>query len=504
MQHRSRSMIGFSLLVGASVLMAATAAKRTADVSLASLDLAKMRVHAVGGGRGGAPPQNVAQANKAIDGRAIHLGGTEFAQGVGTRATSVLFVSLAGGADRFTAMVGADDGIKTLVLQVKPAEGNRAVAANWADAKFVVSGQAPMAMDVPFEPREILTPVPGPAPRINGPSLTGVTPGHDVLYKIPVTGTRPMTYSVSKLPTGLTLDAASGIIHGTIAVRGRYPVTFTAKNSAGSASKPFTFVAEGQLSLTPAMGWNSWNAYGRAVSDSLARAAADAMVSKGLIDHGWAYVNLDDGWERSAREADPLYEGPVRAPDGTMLTNTKFPDMKGLGDYIHAKGLKYGIYSGPGPTTCQRLEASWQHELQDFQTFASWGVDYLKYDWCGFSSVLAAGETNTQMDAFELNLVTNDEVLGVHQDALGKAADRVARDGEREVWSRPLSDGSLAVGLFNRDEMDMPVTVTWEQLGIKGEHTVRDLWRQKDVGSFDGEFSRVVPRHGTLFVRVSR
>ena len=114
------------------------------------------------------------------------------------------------------------------------------------------------------------------------------------------------------------------------------------------------------------MGWNSWNAYGRAVSDSLARAAADAMVSKGLIDHGWTYVNLDDGWERSAREADPLFEGPVRAPDGTMLTNKKFPDMKALGDYIHGKGLKFGIYSGPGPTTCQRLEASWQHEAAGF------------------------------------------------------------------------------------------------------------------------------------------
>jgi hypothetical protein len=100
-----------------------------------------------------------------------------------------------------------------------------------------------------------------------------------VLYKIPVTGVRPITYAATGLPRGLTLDAGAGIIRGTIARRGRYPVTFTAKNSAGSASKTFTFVAEGQLSLTPAMGWNSWNVYGRAVSDSLARAAADAMVS---------------------------------------------------------------------------------------------------------------------------------------------------------------------------------------------------------------------------------
>ena len=123
--------------------------------------------------------------------------------------------------------------------------------------------------------------------------------------------------------------------------------------------------------------------------------------------------------------------------------------------------------------------------------------------WTLLASPLLLGNDLTQMDDFELNLVTNDEVLAVHQDPLGKPADRVARNGELEVWSRPLTDGSLAVGLFNRDEMDMPVSVKWSELGIKGKHTVRDLWRQKDVGKFDGEFSRVVPRHGTLFVKVS-
>ena len=671
-------------IFGGIVLLvtAAGATSRRADVPLGSLDLAKMRVQP-GGGRGG--QQTVAQANKSIDGNPIRIGGKEFAVGVGTRANSVLFVQLNGGAEHFAATVGADDnpiqappgatgqppapppptpivfravgdgrvlhvskpvsrgdapepfdvdlrGIRTLVLQVTQVDVVRPVVADWADAKFTVSGTAPVAIGIPVEPREILTPKPGPAPRNNGPSLTGVTPGHDVLYKIPATGAAPITYGAANLPNGLTLDPATGIIRGTIAARGRHPVTLTAKNSAGSASKPFTFVAEGQLALTPAMGWNSWNAYGRAVSDSLARAAADAMVSKGLIDHGWTYVNLDDGWERSARESDPLFEGPVRAPDGTMLTNKKFPNMKALGDYIHGKGLKFGIYSGPGPTTCQRLEASWQHEVQDFRTFANWGVDYLKYDWCGYSSVLASGETNqqlavlkrpyqvgrasldrvprdivyslcqygwgnvwewgaepgiagnswrttgditdtwesmagigfqqvghskyaspghwndpdmlvigkvgwgprlrdsrltpneqyvhitlwsllasplllgndlTQMDDFEVNLVTNDEVLGVHQDPLGKSADRISKKDMLEVWSRPLADGSLAVGLFNRDEMDMKVAVAWSELGITGKQKVRDLWRQKDLGTFDGEFSTLVPRHGTVFVKVT-
>jgi alpha-galactosidase len=123
--------------------------------------------------------------------------------------------------------------------------------------------------------------------------------------------------------------------------------------------------------------------------------------------------------------------------------------------------------------------------------------------WTLLASPLLLGNDMTQMDEFELNLVTNDEVLAVHQDPLGKTADRVSRVNELEVWARPLADGSLAVGLFNRDEMDMPVRVTWAELGIKGKQVVRDLWRQKDLGTFEGELSRMVPRHGTVFVKLT-
>jgi alpha-galactosidase len=123
--------------------------------------------------------------------------------------------------------------------------------------------------------------------------------------------------------------------------------------------------------------------------------------------------------------------------------------------------------------------------------------------WTLLASPLLLGNDLTQMDDFELNLVTNDEVLAVHQDALGKAADRVSRNGELEVWARPLADGSVAVGLFNRDEMDMPVGVSWADLGINGPQRVRDLWRQKDLGTFEREFSSVVPRHGALLVKVT-
>jgi alpha-galactosidase len=130
------------------------------------------------------------------------------------------------------------------------------------------------------------------------------------------------------------------------------------------------------LAKTPPMGWNSWNLFRGRVDDKLVREIADAMVTSGMKKAGYIYVNIDDTWEAESRD-----------PQGNMLTNSKFPDMKALADYVHSKGLKIGIYSSPGPTTCQQYEGSYGHEEQDAKTFAAWGIDYLKYDWCGASRV---------------------------------------------------------------------------------------------------------------------
>ncbi|MBZ5586396.1 MAG: glycoside hydrolase family 27 protein [Acidobacteriia bacterium] len=113
------------------------------------------------------------------------------------------------------------------------------------------------------------------------------------------------------------------------------------------------------LAKTPPMGWNSWNLFAGRVDDKLVREMADAMITSGMKKAGYIYVNIDDTWEGESRDAK-----------GNMTTNTKFPNMKALSDYVHSKGLKIGIYSSPGPTTCQH-----------------WGIDYLKYDWCGASRV---------------------------------------------------------------------------------------------------------------------
>jgi alpha-galactosidase len=130
-------------------------------------------------------------------------------------------------------------------------------------------------------------------------------------------------------------------------------------------------VPDNGLAKTPPMGWNSWNKFAGRVDDATVRSIADAIDRNGMKDAGYLYINIDDTWE-AGRDAQ-----------GNMLTNKKFPDMKALADYVHSKGLKLGIYSTPGPDTCAGYEGSYGHEAQDARTFAKWGIDYLKYDWCG-------------------------------------------------------------------------------------------------------------------------
>jgi alpha-galactosidase len=136
-------------------------------------------------------------------------------------------------------------------------------------------------------------------------------------------------------------------------------------------------VPDNGLARTPPMGWNSWNKFAGRVDDAAVRAMADAMVSNGMKAAGYEYVNIDDTWQ-GRRDAQ-----------GNIIPNKKFPDMKALADYVHSKGLKIGIYSSPGPNTCAGYEGSYGHEEQDANTYAAWGIDYLKYDWCGARNIYA-------------------------------------------------------------------------------------------------------------------
>jgi alpha-galactosidase len=131
-----------------------------------------------------------------------------------------------------------------------------------------------------------------------------------------------------------------------------------------------------QLAATPSMGWNTWNHFHHDISDRLIRAQADAMVASGIRDAGYVYINIDSGWEG------------YRDAAGVLHPNKNFPDIKALGDYIHSKGLKFCLYTGPSSVTCAGAPASYGHEAQDAKMFAAWGVDYLKYDLCSYRKIM--------------------------------------------------------------------------------------------------------------------
>jgi alpha-galactosidase len=156
------------------------------------------------------------------------------------------------------------------------------------------------------------------------------------------------------------------------------------------------------LAKTPPMGWNSWNKFARRIDDATVRGIADAMATNGMREAGYVYINIDDTWEAG------------RNANGEIQTNKKFPDMKALADYVHKKGLKLGIYSTPGPDTCAGYEGSYGHEEQDAKTYAKWGIDYLKYDWCGART-----------------LYTDEEMPAIYQ----KMGDALLKTGRPIVYS---------------------------------------------------------------------
>ncbi len=220
----------------------------------------------------------------------------------------------------------------------------------------------------------ILTP-PAPAtPRINNALVYGVRPGKPVIMKIAASGDKPMKYSAASLPQGLSVDSVRGVVYGSVDKRGDYALTLEAQNSKGKDTKTITLKVGDKIALTPPMGWNSWNCWGLGVTKQKVLESANAMIEKRLADYGYNYVNIDDGWESETRDAQ-----------GYISTNEKFSQMKELGDWLHSHGMKFGIYSSPGHLTCGGYLGSIDHEKQDAETYNSWGVDYLKYDWCGYS-----------------------------------------------------------------------------------------------------------------------
>ena len=478
----------------------------------------------------------------------------------------------------------------------------------------------------------VLTPAAPATPRFNGAPVWGVRPGSPVIYRFPVSGEKPMKFTCNDLPAGLQLTE-SGVLSGKIDKPAVLTFTVTAENAKGKAQQEFTLkVGADMIGQTPPMGWNSWNCWGLTVTQEKVMASTQALIDKGLADYGYSYINIDDGWE-----------APQRNADGTLDANEKFPSMKGLVDWLHERGLKFGIYSAPGATTCGGYLGSLGYEKEDAEVWNKWGVDYLKYDWCSYERVRAEendygfascirpyllmqkylrqqprdifyslgplggtqvylwglycdgnswrtaqdindtwksiydvgfrqqlgkaqnssighwndpdmlvvgkvgyglGENTNglretrltpdeqythitlwtlvasnmligcdiaQMDDFVLGLLCNNEVNAINQDLLGKQADRVLKEGDIEVWSRPLADGAIAVGIFNTGDSDQqvdmktlipqPSSIVNYQLSIvTSSPIVRDLWRQKNLS--EGELSCTIPAHGCRYLKV--
>ena len=504
---------------------------------------------------------------------------------------------------------------------------------------------------------EILTPRPAEQPRINGPKIYGARPNKQFLYRIPCQGARPIRFEATGLPGSIKLDTEKGILTGRApAQTGTFAVKFTARNAAGADTREFKLVGGDRIALTPPMGWNSWGGHMLMVSDEVMRKATDLMVSRGLADVGFQYVSIDDCWMR----IDPDYfaanremfekrmpgfdfaeaVGPVRDPNGKVLPNSRFPDMKAMTDYIHSFGLKAGIYSGPGPRTCQNYVASFGYERDDAERYAEWGFDLLKYDLCsgrvslvemqkalpegapqisqlpvwypmtqylasqdrdilynlcqyglqspwewaaklGIETWRIGGDLNHHVEQyfdqalriakelrafskpgqwndpdflyihkirdhlnkmgptkeipltsnqryqyvtlwsitcapfffsaeidsindFTIGLLANAEIANVNQDELGHVAE-VIRENEREVvMLKKLADGSRVLAVFNRTpNEDLTIDVAWTEIGLSGERALRDLWRQKDLGTYAGGVSAQVSANGCAVFKVN-
>ncbi|MBR5043111.1 MAG: alpha-galactosidase [Bacteroidales bacterium] len=274
---------------------------------------------------------------------------------------------------------------------------------------FVMAQQLPQeSAKAPDYSSYILTPSAPATPRINGPHIFGARPKADFLFRIPVSGQRPIQFSVKGLPRGLKCDANTGIISGKARRKGSYKVQITVSNDLGSDTRELRIEIGDRIALTPPMGWNSWNCHGNSVTQEHIIQAARTMEEKGLTNYGWTYVNIDDGWQ-----------GVRGGKYNAIQPNKKFPDMKALADSLHSHGLKLGIYSVPWTasyaghigSSCDSPDGSYwwvkeglvdefmkvdaskydKGELHSFgkysfagadaRQWADWGVDYLKYDW---------------------------------------------------------------------------------------------------------------------------
>lgn len=293
----------------------------------------------------------------------------------------------------------------------------------------ITSSAKAESYDARIQDREILTPPFVPEPRFTGAKIFGVRPGKPIRFRVSATGEKPVQFSAEGLPHDVSIDVATGWISGRAPRQaGDIEVKLTARNAKGSATRVLTLRVGETIALTPPMGWNSWYVHSEGVSDRAIREIATAMAEKGLTDHGWTYLNIDDCWMG------------LRDPQTKAIQpNAKFGDMKALAEFVNTQGLKLGLYSTPWMSTyagyiggsapneigdyseffLPEAERKNRHQLfgrypngirkglarvglvwfvdRDARQFAAWGIDYVKYDWKEWT--LVAGEKGFAPDS---------------------------------------------------------------------------------------------------------
>jgi len=365
------------------------------------------------------------------------------------------------------------------------------------------------------------------------------------------------------------------------------------------------------LAQTPPMGWNSWNKYGCEINEQLIRGQADAMLASGMAQAGYRYIVIDDCWQVSRDAAGGILADPIRFPSG----------IAALADYVHGRGLLFGIYSDAGNLTCQERPGSRGHEYQDAAQYAAWGVDYLKYDWCHAESLEARAAYETMSDALRASgrpivfsicewgthqpwlwaasvggnlwrttpdisdgwvgkarnidwfgvldildlqvglesfagpghwndpdmlevgnggmsleqyrahfslwailaaplmagndlsamnseiarILTNRDVIAVDQDPLGVQGRRAFKDGDAEIWVKPLANGAQAVVLLNRGESARSIRLSWQTLRLPPYERLDtlDLWTGKRVHGVTGGLDFELAPAAAVMLRVT-
>jgi len=378
-------------------------------------------------------PAVVARRNQRND--TLRIAGKAYDYGIGFASTAVMPLQVSGNGYRLEALAGIDDasdtscrcrflllgdrktlyqtpelrqgdppvridvdikGIQRLGLLVLPSsDASSACYSDWVQARITMRKDTRPSAVPNDAPKYILTPPDPPSPRIHTPPVFGARPGNPFLLAIAATGDRPMRYAAKGLPEGLKLDTSTGMITGIVTRKKDHKVVLTATNLYGTDSSDLLLRIGETIALTPPMGWNGWNSWSRDIDAEKVMASARAMVDKGLRDHGWIYVNIDDAWQ-----------GERSGPEKALQPNTRFPQFRGMVDSIHAMGLKLGVYSTPWITSyagfpggstdtpdgsfpdsvrndkrAYRRIGRHRFEEVDARQFAAWGVDYLKYDW---------------------------------------------------------------------------------------------------------------------------